>query len=161
MTGENDNSFRRFLRFSAATDTITKNLQKYKNDKLSRFGLKSMHLMFLCCLDKAQENGLTPAELAKSCGVDKAFISRVARELCHMGYVGYADEGDSCPKYKRHLVLTENGRETMSGINKMIDEAVQRITDGIPDEKIETFYQVLELFEANLNRICTENSACI
>ena len=160
MIGENDSSFRRFLRFSAATDTIAKNLQKYKNDKLSRFGLKSMHLMFLCCLDKAEENGLTPAELAKSCGVDKAFISRVARELCVMGYVGYTDDKNFCPKYKRHLILTENGRKVMSLINKMINEAVHRITDGIPNEKIETFYQVLERLDTNLNRLCVENSDC-
>lgn len=161
MTAENNISFRRFLRFSAAMDTIAKNLQKYKNDKLSRFGLKSMHLMFLCCLDMAKDNGMTPAELAKSCGVDKAFISRIARELRLMGYVCYSGEKSLSLRYKKHLVLTENGREIMAGINKMIDEAVRRITDGIPDDKIETFYQVLELFDKNLIRLCAESSPCI
>ena len=57
-------SLMRYFRFSSATEAVTKSIQKYKNEKLSRFGLKSMHLTFLCCLYKA-EDGMTSAELAR------------------------------------------------------------------------------------------------
>ena len=50
----------RFLRFSFAIDQIAKNLQKIKNEKLARFGLRSMHLMCLFQLDK-NPDGLTAA----------------------------------------------------------------------------------------------------
>ena len=77
-------SLMRYFRFSSATEAVTKSIQKYKNEKLSRFGLKSMHLTFLCCLYKA-EDGMTSAELARECGVDKAFISRITHELEKLG----------------------------------------------------------------------------
>ena len=88
---DNKNANDRFMRFSIAMETISKNVQKYKNEQLSPFGLKSMHLMFLYCLGQS-DDGLTATELSKSCGVDKAFISRMATDLRSMGYIGYADE---------------------------------------------------------------------
>ena len=154
----------RFLRFSSATDAISKNIQRFKNGKLSQFGLKSMHLMFLCCLER-ERGGMTPGELSSACGVDKAFISRIARELCEMGYVSYSD-GDSGSeenerrglivrgvlhaKYKKRLMLTERGLEVMSKVGEILDEAVSKVTSGISDEKIDALYEVLGLINSRL-----------
>lgn len=148
---EAERSFRRFLRFSAATDSISKELQKFKNEKLSEFGLRSMHLMFLCCLC-CSDNGMTLGELAQSCGVDKAFISRVTRELCSMGYIDYAGEHPYLPlqKYKKHLILTESGKNVMERIINILDDAVNKITAGISAEQFDTFYAVLSRLEGNL-----------
>lgn len=143
----------RFIRFSIATDTILKNIQKYKNDRLASFGLRSMHLMFLYCLDKA-ENGLTPVELAKTCSVDKALISRISTELRDKGYVAYAD-GENCElsHYKRRITLTEAGRNVMDVINSMISDSVDRIASGVSGEQLETFYAVLAMFAENLGSL--------
>ncbi len=149
-------NFMRFFRFSSAVDTVNKNLQKYKNDKLAPIGLRSMHLMYLCCLDKSPI-GLTLTELAKVCGVDKAFISRVTRELSAFGYVAYATPDiippQIYPKYKKQLVLTEKGKLVMKKINEMIDKAVTVITGNISPEDFEVFYSVLDKLSANLAEI--------
>ena len=147
-----------FLRFSLSTDAILKNIQKYKNEQLSAFGLRSMHLMFLYCLSRS-ENGMTPGELARSCSVDKAFISRITAELKELGYVdditGSANAGQEC-RYKKHISLTEAGQHVMEKINSMIAEAVEKISAGISPEQIETFYSVLSHMDENLLALAGE-----
>ena len=138
----------RFMRFSIAMETISKNVQKYKNEQLSPFGLKSMHLMFLYCLGGA-ENGLTATELSKSCGVDKAFISRMTTDLRTMGYISSADADDG--HYKKRLELTERGRNIIGDINVLVDSAVEKVTADVPREHLEIFYEVLEKMNGNIN----------
>ncbi|MBQ4353498.1 MAG: hypothetical protein IJC71_01250 [Clostridia bacterium] len=143
-----------FLRFSLTTDAILKNIQKYKNEQLSAFGLRSMHLMFLYCLSRA-ENGMTPGELAKSCSVDKAFISRITAELKTLGYVHDGEDAGS-RHYKKLLSLTEAGQRVMQCVNTMIEEAVEKISAGISPEQLETFYAVLSHMDENLLALAQE-----
>lgn len=138
----------RFMRFSVAMDTILKKIQKYKNERLSSYGLRSMHLMFMYCLFK-DPNGLTPGELAKKCSVDKAFISRITNDLKKMGYVDYSPE-EKTVHYKRKLFLTPSGNSIMSSVNEIITESVDRITSGISPEELEVFYSVISKFDNNL-----------
>ncbi len=138
----------RFIRFSIAMDTILKKIQKYKNDHLSDFGLRSMHLMFMYCLFKEQ-HGLTAGELSQMCSVDKAFISRITNDLRELGYVEYASPEKNA-HYKKHLHLTENGKKVMNRVNEMIGDAVEKISSGISSEQLETFYTVLAVFDNNL-----------
>lgn len=143
----------RFMRFSIAMETISKNVQRYKNEQLAPFGLKSMHLMFLYCLGRA-ENGLTATELSKSCGVDKAFISRMATDLRTMGYIDYAEQTDG--HYKKRLELTQHGREIIADINRRVSDAVEKVTEGISREQLEGFYAVLERMNSNIGEILSE-----
>lgn len=143
----------RFMRFSMAMETISKNVQKYKNEEMAPFGLKSMHLMFLYCLGQA-ENGLTATELSRSCGVDKAFISRMAADLRSAGYIDYAPDADG--QYKKRLILTESGCGIMSDINHRVSSAVEKVTEGISRERLEVFYGVLEQMNTNLREIISE-----
>ncbi len=155
-------SFHMFFRFSSAVDAMVKAVQRYKNSRMSEFGLRGMHLMFLCCLSH-EKYGLTSSELADRCGVDKAFISRIAHELIVSGYIEYSDDGDEgliqrtlTSRYKKKLVLTDRGLGIMPRINEMIEEAVNRVTDGLTGEQIKTFYKVLGVLEANLSALDTE-----
>ncbi len=155
-------SFHMFFRFSSAVDAMVKAVQRYKNSRMSEFGLRGMHLMFLCCLSY-EDGGLTSSELADRCGVDKAFISRIAHELIVSGYIEYSDDGEEgliqrtlTSRYKKKLVLTKQGHGIMPRINEMIDEAVKKVTDGLTGEQIKTFYKVLGVLEANLTALDTE-----
>lgn len=139
-----------FIRFSIATDTVMKKIQKYKNDQLSVFGLRSMHLMFLYCLSKAKD-GMTPGELAQSCSVDKAFISRISSELRTLGYVDYDPLlNDESMRYKKRLTLTPKGKEIMVAVNEKVKESVDVISAGISPDDLEIFYKVLAAFDRNL-----------
>lgn len=158
-TAESKQSLLRYFRFSSVTEALTKRIQKYKNEKLSHYGLKSMHMTFLCRLYKTDNTGMTPKELAQECGVDKAFISRVTREMEELGYVAYADGQSFKSKSNRRIVLSEKGRQIMNDVNSMLDDAVKKLTDGIPEEQINTFYEVLALFEERLNDLCGTQTA--
>jgi len=138
----------RLIRFSIATDTVLKNIQKYKNDRLEEFGLKSMHLMFMVCLDKTPD-GMTPTELAKTCRVDKAFISRVTHELCDRGFIAYGDDQDGTKRQKL-IKMTDAGKNAMEVINGLIFEAIEKITSGVSHEQLEIFYDVISKFDNNL-----------
>lgn len=146
----------RFLRFSFAIDRIAKNLQRIKNEKMARFDLRSMHLMCLFQLDKHPE-GLTGAELSRLCQVDKAFVSRITGELCQADYISFSDTGSS--RYKRKLILTENGKTTMHQIRTILEEAVNQITAGITEEQLLQFYGILEKLDTGLNRFSETEAA--
>ena len=137
----------RYVKFCMAVEHMEKALQKYKNEKLAAFGLRSMHLMFLFQLSRAKE-GLTGTELATNCSVDKAFISRVTTEMSNLAYVEYLDKTGS--RYKNKLVLTEKGRKVMEQISTLIDETIADVTAGISAEQFGTFYDVLDTVNRNL-----------
>ena len=140
----------RYVRFCMAVEHMAKTLQKYKNEKLAVFGLRSMHLMFLFQLSQA-EDGLTGSELAASCSVDKAFISRVTGELSELGYVEYRNKTGS--RYKNKLVLTEKGRQVMDRISTIIDDTILAVTGEITAEQLSTFYMVLGTIDRNLENL--------
>lgn len=145
----------RFIRFSITMDTVLKKIQKYKNERLMAYGLRSMHLMPMYCLFRVEE-GLTAVELAKKCSVDKAFISRITGDLKDLGYVGYTEQNTTA-QYKKHLALTEEGRKVMLRVNDLIGAAVEVITRGIPEGEIKTFYHVLNAFDNNLIALTGDN----
>ncbi len=145
----------RYVRFCMAVEHMAKTLQKYKNEKLAAFGLRSMHLMFMFQLNQAQE-GLTGTELAANCSVDKAFISRVTGELSGLGYVEYRNKTGT--KYKNKLVLTEKGRGVMGEVNEIIDSTIAAVTKEITPEQFGTFYMVLDMVNRNLESYAGDRS---
>ena len=136
----------RFIRFSHATESVLKAITRYKNDCLARYGLRGMHLMTMVCLFRSGADGLTPGELARLCGVDKAFVSRTTGELRRLGYLS-VDGG----RYNARVSLSERGRAVTGEIYRMLNEAVARITEGISAGDVETFYGVLARFGKNLD----------
>ena len=132
-----------------AVEHMAKTLQKYKNEKLAAFGLRSMHLMFMFQLNQAAE-GLTGSELAATCSVDKAFISRVTGELSNLGYIEYRDKMGT--RYKNKLILTEKGREVMAEVSGIIDETIAAVSSQITSEEFDVFYKVLGTVNQNLEQ---------
>lgn len=138
----------RFARFSIAIEHMAKTLKRYKNERLAAFGLHSMHLMFMVQLSQRAE-GMTGTELAATCLVDRAFISRVTNELSEAGYVEFKEKRAS--RYRNKLVLTETGRKVMEEVSNWIDKTVAQVTSGISGEQLETFYTVLSAIDRNLS----------
>ncbi len=143
MSGE------RYVRFCMAVEHMAKALQKYKNEKLAVFGLRSMHLMFMVQLNQA-DDGLTGTELAANCSVDKAFISRVTGELSELGYVEYRNKVGT--RYKNKLILTEKGRAVMAEVSEMIDSTISAVSSELTAEQFDTFYEVLGTVNRNLEQ---------
>jgi len=146
---------KRYARFCMAVEHMAKTLQKYKNEKLAAFGLRSMHLMFMFQLNQTEE-GLTGTELALNCSVDKAFISRVTGELIELGYIEYRNKTGT--KYKNKLILTDKGRDVMEKINTIIDDTITSVTSEITEEQFDIFYTVLGTVDHNLENLPDERA---
>lgn len=139
----------RYITFSITIEQIAKNLQKLKNERMALFGLRSVHLTGLIRLGQSK-NGLTGAELAETCGVDKSLISRVIGELEEKGYVCY----EVCDKkYRRKIYLTESGKRVLDEVRKMLFDVVDTVRGDASDEDVECFYRILNYFDQNICKL--------
>ena len=135
----------RFIRFILAVERVEKAVQSVKNQYMTQSGLRGSHVMCLCQMMKA-EGGLTSAELARRCQVDRAFISRTVSELSGEGYLS-AKGGR-----RARLCLTEKGMELASRMDEMLRAGVTCGTEGITQEDLETMYAVMAKIETNLTQ---------
>ena len=127
-----------FERFAQMISSATKSLYRLKSRCMSKYGLSSTHTV---CLRKLYENpdGLTKSEIADSCEIDKAQITRIIGELIAKNYV----EDDLSEKtYNRRFFLTQSGRKITEEVNKTVDDIVKYVNGGIPKEDVEHFYAV-------------------
>jgi len=143
-------SVEKYIRFNLTVSNIEKALQKYKNSNLTEYNLRSTHM--LCLISLKDGGGLTAMDLAEVCSVNKALISRMTADLFEMGYIEYtADSADK--KYKKKMILTEDGRSVTEEIIGKITKAVDAVSGNIPDFKLAVFYDVLFTIEKNLTNL--------
>ena len=139
----------RFVPFVLYTERIAKNIKRLEDKKMLPYGLRSAHVMCILQLDKS-ESGLSSTELGISCGVDKAFISRITTELVEKQYI--VRSGLSS-KYKTKFVLTDSGKEICKIIQDLLCEFIRKINENTPIRKLEIFYEVLSTIDNNLAEI--------
>ena len=135
-----------FERFGQMLSNASKSLYRLKSRYMSKYGLSSTHTV---CLRKLYENpqGLTKSEIADTCEIDKAQITRIIGELIDKNYV----ESDSSKKtYNRKFVLTEIGKNITDEINDAVASIVEFVDLDIPREDIEHFYAVFEKINKKL-----------
>ena len=135
-----------FERFGQMLSNASKSLYRLKSRYMSKYGLSSTHTV---CLRKLYENpqGLTKSEIADTCEIDKAQITRIIGELIDKNYV----ESDSSKKtYNRKFVLTEIGKNITNEINDAVASIVEFVDLDIPREDIEHFYAVFEKINKKL-----------
>ena len=93
----------RFETFTVLINKINRNITKIKNQEMTEYNLRSVHISVLYYL--YSENSLTARELCDRCGEDKATISRAVDYLESGGYI--EKNGDTEKKYRRPLFLTD------------------------------------------------------
>lgn len=141
----------RFVPFVLYTERISKNIKRLADSKMEPYGLRSAHVMCILQLAKSK-NGLSSAELSRVCGVDKAFVSRITNELMEKNYIS-RDIGPKQGKYKTKFLLTENGEKINRIMNEIISDFIGKISKNTPVKKIETFYEVLNSIDTELDII--------
>ncbi len=138
----------RYNRFCVSVDNIGKNIMRYKTVCAEQFGLSSRHVMPLIQL-YACPGGLTAANLAEQCQVDKSFVSRITRELTDAGFL-------KCCGRNQNIVLTEKGRDTAASLTKYAENAVLRIDASASPEELKEFYLMLDRVDRNLDLLVSE-----
>ena len=122
-----------------------------KDDAVPSFGIKSVHVMWLCRL-RLHEEGLTAAELAAATTVDRSLVSREISALKKNGYIESKDAG-SKRGYKARWSLTEKGRAAADGISELALRIQGRVSEGIDPEELASFYVTLEKLHENFMRL--------
>lgn len=144
-----------FEQFTLTLASILKSVKKLEGDRMSRFGLRSSHVMVLYQLGKHPE-GLIPADLAESGSVDKALISRTISDLLAKKLV-YTLQSDG-RKYKAKLCLTPSGKEVADYITETVAHIQREVSGDIPKADLEVFYRTLFTLRDNFNALTREKS---
>ena len=100
----------RFTAFALNLANIERDLHKIKSKKMAEYGLRATHLMCMVQIF-SHEDGLTPTELARTCAIDKAFVSRITADLVDRKFVMFNEKYNDGRKYRQKFVLTEEGVE--------------------------------------------------
>ena len=139
MVGDN------FERFAQMLSTASKSIFRIKSKCMSKYGLSSTHTI---CLRSLYENseGMTKSEIADTCHIDKAQITRIMGELVEKKYV----TSDTRKTYNCKFFLTESGVKITEEINETVAEIVKYVNSDIPKEDIEHFYAVFEAINTRL-----------
>jgi len=136
----------RFVPFVLHTERIAKNIKRLEDKYMEPYGLRSAHVMCILQLVKSKI-GLSSAELAEACRVDKAFVSRITSELMQKNYIV---RSGALGKYKTKFVLTDKGVEIYNIIQNLLCEFIGEINKETAIRKLEIFYEVLGSIDEKL-----------
>lgn len=123
-------------------ENVTKCIDKIKSIKISEFGIRSAHFNCMLHIDLSSE-GLTPTELSKDCGVDKAFVSRTTADLVKGGFIQTNQKFNDGRKYRNKYILTEKGKEVIRETKALIEKYFNEISDKISEYELKCFMRVM------------------
>lgn len=138
----------RFEEFQTSIQQVYLELQKLKAVGMQEFGLQASHVMCLYELERHEE-GMTAAELASACDINKAAISRSIRTLREKGYVAVSSVPAGKP-YRAKMSLTEMGRQVAQQMNHKILYIIQLMDEQIGRDELDHVYAVLRQMSAVL-----------
>ena len=136
--------------FTGLILSISRCIQKIKNEEMAAYGLKGKQVQCLFALQCA-ENGASLKQLCARCEEDKGAMSRTVAELTKSGLV-YQETGTQ--KYRNPIKLTEKGRAFGKVVADRIAEVLDAASAGISNEEREIFYRTLGCISENLSAIC-------
>ena len=132
-------------------ENITKCVDKIKSIKISEFGIRSAHFNCMMHIDLSSD-GLTPTELSKDCGVDKAFVSRTTADLIKGGFIQTNQKFNDGRKYRNKYILTEKGKEVIKETKALIEKYFSEISDKISEYEMKCFMRVMMAITETANK---------
>ena len=140
----------RFTAFALNLANIERSLHKMKSKKMAEYGLRATHLMCMVQIF-CHEDGLTSTEIARTCAIDKAFVSRITADLVDRKFVMFNEKYNDGRKYRQKFVLTEEGMKVMHEISDAVDKVIEKIYDQVSEEELKNFYKILEVLNNSIN----------
>lgn len=142
----------RFTAFALNLANIERDLHKIKSKKMAEYGLRATHLMCMVQIF-CHEDGLTSTEIARTCAIDKAFVSRITADLVDRKFVMFNEKYNDGRKYRQKFVLTEAGMDVMYQIDEIVDKLIAEVYGQVSAEELTCFYKVLDVINHNVNRL--------
>ncbi len=140
----------RFTAFTVNLSNIERSLHKVKSKKMAQYGLRATHLMCMVQIDQTPD-GLTPTEIARTCAIDKAFVSRITFDLLDQDFIKINEKFNDGRKYRQKYILTEKGYGIMNEIREIIDKVVTDISDTVTEDELKCFYKVLSVINDHID----------
>ena len=150
MTSKDIVAEERFKEFVLRITQIYIGMQKLKLSEMESLDLRGAHVMCLFELGRCPE-GLTGAELARRCAVDRAAVSRVVADLKQRGIVEVSP-GEGKRSYRAPVTLTQKGLEVSERLDRKISRVIEKISGDFTDEERAFFYKALAQIAENLQR---------
>ena len=144
----------RFEKFALLIDGAQKNIQKFKSYIAQELGVKSVHVLWIYEL-YIHPDGLTSAELAVKSNIDPSLISRELATLKRRGYIT-KETTPGKRTYNARITLTNDGKALAYKIYENALEVQSRVSAGLTNQELATFYLVLEKLHSNLNEYTDE-----
>ena len=147
----------RFEDFVGIVNALHREIQRIFSSEAERLGFKGGDVLCLYYLRKRPE-GLTCAELARTCDVSRAAMSRTVARLEEAGLAKTDAGSEGSARYRAPVRITEKGMEAsepMAGIIQNVLDATEPIMD---DEQRHQLYNELELILQELERFGREDA---
>ena len=129
---------RNFSEITLCIDNINKKISKIKSEKISRLGIKNTH--FNCMMHiYAVADGLTPTEIARSCNVDKAFVSRISADLIKGDLICINEKFNDGRKYRNKYILTQKGISVICDVKSSVEEYFAELESKIGERAMNAF----------------------
>ncbi len=132
----------RFVMFINRIDEMQKYLRRIRASLGSSLDMKGVHTLWVYLLYTHPE-GLTSAEIAELCAVDRSLVSREISMLRENGIVDMKDSNGR-RAYNSTVRLTEKGIELAKAIGRDAMRIQSCVDDGITDEELDVFYSTVE-----------------
>ncbi len=140
----------RYNEFTLLIEGTHKLIQKIKLDHSKEFGIKGVHVFWLCRL-LAQPEGMTSAELAAQRMIDRSLVSREIDELLDKGYIQVDKKSVGKRRsYNSIITLTPEGVKVAKKISGMAMGIQNEANRGIRESELISFYRTLNTIYNNL-----------
>lgn len=144
----------RYRVFTGLILSLSRSIQRIKNQEMANFGLKGNQVQCIFTLYHANR-GMNLSELAELCDEDKGAMSRTVKQLVEQGLV--KPEGDDPKRYKTPYRLTKRGREFAAYVTNRIASISRLGGTGVTGRERKEMYPTLTQIAENLERFCKQN----
>lgn len=120
---------------------------------MSKYGLKGSHAQYLLVLLNS-DGGLSATEFCRLCDKDKAAISRTVTELERERLIQKSQNGAGV--YRVKYSLTGKGEKIATELSRVASVAVKKANAGIGENELLAFYNTLDVFAKNLDKMSRE-----
>lgn len=145
---------KRFETFTVLIAKVSRNIRKIKNQEMSAYGLRSVHVS---CLYYLYTNRfLTATELCDKCEEDKATISRAVDYLEKNDFL--VCEEKTAKRYRSLISLTEKGQIAGKQITDKINRVLDEVSIGLTEAERIEFYRCLAVISNNLETISNRSN---
>lgn len=126
---------------------VKKNFQRQVVENMKGYDVNAAEIFYLTAI--SDKSGITPKELTESVDFDKAYTTRIIKELSGKGYIVCNKPENKSRRYK--IFLTDSGAEIVEHIKKHSETARDCLFSILTEEECETMSEIFEKLSRSLD----------